>query len=65
MSESRPLVGLGRGWDRGQNSTFSEYGHVTYQIKRNHECSNMKTHIMSLHIHSTPGVGLNSQNMFY
>ena len=23
------------------NSTFSEHGHVTYQIKGNHECSNM------------------------
>ena len=24
-----------------QNSTFSEHGHVAYQIKENHECSNM------------------------
>ena len=24
-----------------QNSTFSEYGHVAYQVKGNHECSNM------------------------
>ena len=25
----------------GQNSTFSEHGHVAYQIKEDHECSNM------------------------
>ena len=25
----------------GQNSTFSEHGHVAYLIKENHECSNM------------------------
>ena len=26
---------------KGQNSTFSEHGWVAYQIKGNHECSNM------------------------
>ena len=25
----------------GQNLTFSEHGYVAYQIKWNHECSNM------------------------
>ena len=25
----------------GLNSTFSEHGHIVYQIKWNHECSNM------------------------
>ena len=25
--------------DQGQQSTFSEYSHVLYQIKRNDECS--------------------------
>ena len=25
----------------GQHSTFSEHGHIAYQIKENHECSNM------------------------
>ena len=29
----------------GQNSTFSEYGHVAYQIKLNHKCSNMSAPI--------------------
>ena len=26
----------------GQNLTFSEHGHVSYQIKENQECSNME-----------------------
>ena len=30
----------------GQNSTFSEDGHVAYQIKWNHECNNMVANIM-------------------
>ena len=29
------------------NSICSEHGHVAYQIKWNHECSNMQTHILS------------------
>ena len=31
---------------KGQNSTFSEHGHVAYQIKENNECSNMLANIM-------------------
>ena len=46
-------LGLG---SKGQNSTFSEYGHVAYQIKWNRECSNMQAHIQSLHTPSTPGM---------
>ena len=30
----------------GQNATVSENGRVTYQIKENHECSNMVAHIL-------------------
>ena len=41
----RPLGGL-RGRGRGQNSTFSEYGHVAYQIKGNDTCSNMVANIL-------------------
>ena len=37
---SNRLDGL-RGWAKGQNSTFSRYGHVAYQIKGNDTCSNM------------------------
>ena len=31
---------------KDQNSTFSEHGHVAYQIKDNHECSNMVANIL-------------------
>ena len=30
----------------GQKSTFSEHGHVAYQINGNHGCSNMVAHIL-------------------
>ena len=30
----------------GQNSTFSEHGHVVYQIKGNTKCSNMVANIL-------------------
>ena len=30
----------------GQNTTFSEHGHVAYQINENHECSNMVANIL-------------------
>ena len=38
-------------WDLGmgskvQNSTFSEHGHVAYQLKEKHECSNMVPNIL-------------------
>ena len=29
----------------GQKSTFSEHGHIAYQIKENHECNNMVANI--------------------
>ena len=31
---------------KGQNSTFSEHGHVAYKIKGNHKCSNMVANIL-------------------
>ena len=31
---------------KGQNSTFSEHGHVAYQINENHECSNVVANIL-------------------
>ena len=36
-----------RPWSVGQNLTFSEHGHVAYQIKENHECSNMVVNILA------------------
>ena len=35
-----------REWVKGQNSTFSEHGHLAYQIKVNHKCSNMVANIL-------------------
>ena len=31
---------------KGQTSTFSEHGHIAYQIKWNHECSNVVANIL-------------------
>ena len=31
---------------KGQNSTFSEHGHVAYKIKGDHKCSNMVANIL-------------------
>ena len=50
---------------KGQNSTFSEHGHVAYQIKGNEECSSMQAHILSLHTPSTPGVGSKVKTFFF
>ena len=44
------------------NSTFSEHGHVAYQIKENHECSNMVPNIMLADI-LTLGMGQIGQNL--
>ena len=43
LSQTPPTLGMG---PIGQSSTFSEYGHGAYQIKENHECSNMAAHIL-------------------
>ena len=54
-------------WDLGmgskvQNSTFSEHGHVAYQIKENHECSNVVANIL-LADTLTPRMGQIGQNL--
>ena len=41
----------------GQNSTFSEQGHVAYQYKGNRECSNMVANILLADPSLTLGVG--------
>ena len=58
---SPPTLGVG---SKGQNFTFSEHGHVAYQIKGDHECSNMQANSMSLHQPSTPGMG-SKVNIFF
>ena len=35
---------------KAKNSTSSEYGHVAYQIKRNHTCSNIIGNILPAEI---------------
>ena len=52
---------LGMG-SKVQNSTFSEHGHVAYQIKENHECSNMVPNIL-LADTLTLGMGQKGQNL--
>ena len=49
-----------------QNSTFSEHGHVAYQIKDNHECSNMAANILPTDP-PTPTLGMESvdQNLTF
>ena len=43
--EQTPLPTLGMG-SIGQNSAFSERGHVAYQIKENQECTKMVANIL-------------------
>ena len=50
---------------KGQNSSFSEHGHVAYHIKGNHKCSNMQGHILSLHTPSTLGVESKVKTFFF
>ena len=51
-----PLVGL-TWWGQGQNETFSEYGHVAYQIKADEAGSNMVANILPTDTASTQGGG--------
>ena len=51
-------------WGWGQNSTFSEQGHVAYQIKWKPECNKMQARSLSLHIPSTPVVGSKVKTFF-
>ena len=54
------------GWTMGvgsksQNSNFSEHGHVVYQIKSNHKCSNIVAHTLPADP-LTLGLGSKGQN---
>ena len=51
---------------KSQNSTFSEHGHVAYQIKDNHECSNMAANILPADPPTpTLGIGSVDQNITF
>ena len=56
-----PTLGVG---SKGHSSTFSEYGHVSYQIKGNVACSNMVANILPANPHPFPTlrVGSKGQN---
>ena len=52
----------------GQTSTFSEHGHVAYQIKENHAYSNMIANILPADhpsLSPTLGVGSIGQNSLF
>ena len=52
-----------RPWgSKGQNSTFSEHGHVAYQIEGNHKCSNVSQMFCLQNPLLTLRVGSNGQN---
>ena len=53
-----------RGCGRGQNQTFSEYGHVAYQIEADDAGSNMVVYILPTDTPSTQGVGSKGQTVF-
>ena len=59
-----PFGGL-RGWGRGQNYTFSEYGHVAYQIKADDAGSNMVANILPTDTPLTQGVGSKGQTIYF
>ena len=61
----RSLLGGLRGWGGGQNLTFSEYGHVTYQIKADDAGSNMVENILSTDTPLTQGVGSKGQTIYF
>ena len=56
-------------WTKGvgpyRKLTFSEHGHVAYQIKGNEAYDTMLANILPLHTSSTIGVGLKGQIFFF
>ena len=59
------LLGGLRGQGRGQNQTFSEYGHVAYQIKADDAGSNMVANILPTDTPLTQGVGSKGQTIYF
>ena len=63
-ADPTPLtLGIGVKTSKGQNSTFSEYGNVAYQIKGNDTCSNMVANILPADppLPADPGGGVKIQ----
>ena len=59
-----PLGGLG-GRGRGQNQTFSEYGHVAYQIKADDAGSNLVANTLPTDTPSTQVSGSKGQTIYF
>ena len=53
------------GGARGQNETFSEYGHVACQIKADDAGSKMVANILPIDTPSTQGVGSKGQTISF
>ena len=49
----------------GAEVTFSEYGHVAYQIKADDFCSNMVANILPTDTPSTQGMGSKGQTIYF
>ena len=60
-----PRVDFGMGLGRGQNKTFSEYGHVACQIKADDFCSKMVANVLPTDTPSTQGVGSKGQTIYF
>ena len=56
---------IGGGGGRGQSLTFSEYGHVAYQIKADDAISNMVANILPTDTPSTQGAGSKGQTISF
>ena len=54
-----------RGRGRGQTLTFSEYGHVAYQIKADDAGGNMIANILAANTPLTHGVGSKGQTIYF
>ena len=48
-----------------KNETFSEYGHVAYQIKADDFCNYMVANILPTDTPSTQGVGSKGQTIYF
>ena len=59
------LLGGLRGRGRGQNETFSEYGHYAYQIKADDAGSNMVANVLPTDTPLTQGVGSKGQTISF
>ena len=53
------------GGQKVKNSTFSEHGHIAYNIKSNHKCSNMVANILPTAPHPIPDPRVKRSNLTF